>query len=347
MAQQQQSGGGGGDNSLAPVWITVLAIIAFYFMWKMGHQYIVSFVFYLNILQAKLVNLVIHNERLSNSIYLMETLDPQWVDWGQLVSLTREVGNFIRYPIIVLLLILAYILFRSDVTLRYRKSYSMKTLRTQEQKNWPAIMPIIRQDLVDTDINTGPWAMALTPMEFARKYKLLKKNDLLMDNALPGQEMTAGLRRGDAKRVFTLQLGPAWDGFMRCQPHVRALAAIFMARMNRDKDAAQAIMASLDKSYAVGKLEYIISDKVLAKYHNTAIVQEIVAKHAYVLTVMASLLECARLDGVVPSAEFIWLKPVDRRLWYMLNCIGRQTPYAEVGGLLRIGVPKKEWVVVH
>ena len=30
--------------------------------------------------------------------------------------------------------------------------------------------------------------------------------------------------------------------------------------------------------------------------------------------------------------EFLWLKPMDRRLWYMLNCVGRQTPYSEAGG---------------
>ncbi len=47
---------------------------------------------------------------------------------------------------------------------------------------------------------------------------------------------------------------------------------------------------------------------------------------------MASLLEGARQDGVVPSSEFLWLKPTDRRLWYMCNCVGRQTPYAEVAG---------------
>ena len=39
-----------------------------------------------------------------------------------------------------------------------------------------------------------------------------------------------------------------------------------------------------------------------------------------------------RDDGVVPCSEFLWLKPLDRRLWYMLNSIGRQTPFAEVGG---------------
>jgi len=70
----------------------------------------------------------------------------------------------------------------------------------------------------------------------------------------------------------------------------------------------------------------------MKKYQNTELVQDIVQKHAYMVTVLASLLEAARDDGVVPSAEFLWLKPVDRRLWYMLNCVGRQTPYAEVGG---------------
>ena len=55
-------------------------------------------------------------------------------------------------------------------------------------------------------------------------------------------------------------------------------------------------------------------------------------KHAYLLTVLASLLEASREDGVVPTAEFLWLKPIDRRLWYMLNSIGRQTPFCEVGG---------------
>ena len=47
---------------------------------------------------------------------------------------------------------------------------------------------------------------------------------------------------------------------------------------------------------------------------------------------MSSLLHAARDDGVVPSAEFLWLKVKDRRLWYMLNSVGRQTPFAEVGG---------------
>jgi len=61
-------------------------------------------------------------------------------------------------------------------------------------------------------------------------------------------------------------------------------------------------------------------------------VQEIVQRHAYRLNVLASFLVAARDDGVVPAAEFLWLKPIDRRLWYVLNSVGRQTPFSEVAG---------------
>ncbi|WP_040536199.1 type IVB secretion system coupling complex protein DotM/IcmP [Legionella drancourtii] len=330
MAQQSQQQGT--DNGMAPIWIMVLLFITVYLIWRTGHQYIVMVVFQINIWQAKLVNLFIHDEQLTNLIYLMQTVDPNAIDWNQLLDTTRAVGDFMRYPVVFVLLLLAVILYRSNITLKFRKAHDMKSLRAQEQFNWPAIMPVIKEDLVSQDVNTGPWAMAMTPMEFARKHKLLRKDDVLLDNPVPGMEMTAGIRRGDAKRVFTLQLGPYWDGFEHCSPPAYAMAAVFIARMNRDRDAANNILTVLDKTFVAGKPDFSVAKPIIDKYKNTELVQEIVAKHAYTLTVLASLLAAAREDGVVPSSEFLWLKPVDRRLWYMLNCVGRQTPYSEVAG---------------
>lgn len=330
MAQQQQSQGS--DSGLGPVWIIVLLFFTTYIIWLTGHQYIVKFIFIINIWQAKLVNLFINNQALANQITLMQTIDPKSVEWNQLLDLTRAVGDFMRYPVVLILVVLAIVLYQSNITLKFRKAHDMKTLRAQEQFNWPAIMPIVNEDLVSQDINKGPWAMALTPYEFARKYHLLRKDDALMDNPVPGEEMTAAIRRGDAKRVFTMQLGPYWDGFEHCSPQAYALAAVFMARMNRDRDAANNILKVLDKTFVSGKPDFSVAKPIILKYQNSDLVQEVVSKHAYVLTVMSSLIQAARNDGVVPSAEFLWLKPIDRRLWYMLNCIGRQTPYAEVAG---------------
>ena len=330
MAQQQQQSGG--DNSMSTVWIIVLLFFTVYVLWQVGHQYIVAFIFRVNILQAKLVNLFINNKALANQIYLMQTLDPSTVEWSQLVDMTRNVGYFMRYPVVLVLIVLAILLYNSNITLKFRRAHNMGTLRAQEQFNWPAITPIIKEDLISQDVNKGPWAMALTPFEFARKHQLLKKDDVLLDSPVPGQEMTAGVRRGDAKRVFTMQLGPYWDGFERCSPQAYALAAVFIARMNRDRDAANHILKVIDTTFATGKPDFSVAKPVMKKYQNTEIVQEVIARHAYTLTVMGSLLVAARDDGVVPSSEFLWLKPIDRRLWYMLNCMGRQTPYPEIAG---------------
>lgn len=333
MAQQQQGGsGGGGDNSMAPVWITILLFLGAYTLWALAKQHIVAIVFKLNLLQAKLVTPFVSNSSLDNDIILMQTLNPASVTWKQLVDLTGSVGNYTRYPVAVILVVLAVYLYQSNITLRFRKTHSMKTLRAQEQFNWPAIMPIVKEDIVAADVSKGPWAMSLTPLEFAQKYRLLKKDDALLDNPLPGMEMTAGIRRGDAKRVFTLQLGPYWEGFDHCPPHTYALAAVFMARMNRDRNSATLILETLDRTCAAGKPDFSVARPILKKYQNTPEVQEIIGKHAYLLTVLSTLIESARQDGVVPSAEFLWLKTVDRRLWYMLNSVGRQTPFSEVAG---------------
>lgn len=330
MAQQPQ--GQGQDNSLAPVWITVLLFLTVWLIWKTGHEYIVKFVFFLNVWEGKLINLFLNNPMLKEQISLMQSVPTAGVDWNTMVAMTREIGDYMRYPIAFILLVLATLLYKSNLILKYKKAHNMSTLRAQEQFNWPAIMPIVKEDLVSQDVNQGPWAMALTPMEFARKNKLLRKDDALLDNQLPGMEMTAGLRKGDAKRVFTMQLGPYWDGFEHCSPQAYALCAVFMARINRDRDGANLILHTLDKTYVSGKPDFSVARPIMKKYQNTELVQEIIVKHAYVLTVISSLLAAARNDGVVPSSEFLWLKPIDRRLWYMLNCVGRQTPYAEVAG---------------
>lgn len=329
---QQQGGGGGGDNSMAPAWLTLFLFLVCYVIWISASKYIVTAIFKLNLLQAKLVTLFVTTPKLTNDIYLMQTLDPATVSWSQFINLTSSVGDFIRYPVMVILALMAIYLYQSNIVLKFRKAHSMKTLRAQEQFNWPAIMPIVKEDIVAADISKGPWAMALTPLEFAQKYQLLKKEDALLDNPLPGMEMTAGIRRGDAKRVFTLQLGPYWEGFDHCTPQAYALAAVFIARMNRDRNSANLILETLDRTCSAGKPDFSVARPILKKYENTEEVQEIIGRHAYMLTVIASLLEGARQDGVVPSAEFLWLKTIDRRLWYMLNSIGRQTPFCEVGG---------------
>lgn len=61
-------------------------------------------------------------------------------------------------------------------------------------------------------------------------------------------------------------------------------------------------------------------------------IYEIIDKHYYEKCVFAALLEEARKTGVLATAEFIWLKKIDRDLWYMLSQTGRTASFCEISG---------------
>lgn len=330
MAQQQQQGGGS-DSGFGPIWIMVIVFLGSYFVWQVGKQYIVKTVFFINILQAKIIGLF--TDSLDSDVLMMQTIDPKSVTFDQLVSLSTAVGSYTCYPVMLGLMTMAGVLYFANVTLKFRKTYSMNSLRNQENHIWKQIIPVSKLDIVKENIDKGPWAMAQTPVEFGKANNLLKRDDFAPEDPLhPGIPITAGIKRGDSKAVFTVQLGSAWEGFDLLPLHYLALASVCAARINQDRDGASKMLDTINESTRDGKISFMGAKALMKKHENTPIVQEISSKHAYNITLIASLLEKARDDGVLPSCDFLWLKTYDRKLWYMLNSVGRQTPFTEVGG---------------
>ena len=67
-------------------------------------------------------------------------------------------------------------------------------------------------------------------------------------------------------------------------------------------------------------------------------IRKIFARHAWLNTAMFEALEKARERGILMTATFIWLRPIDRTLWYTLNNAGRNnqknaTAYCEAAGV--------------
>src|SRR5205085_1162620 len=105
------------------------------------------------------------------------------------------------------------------------------------------------------------------------------------------------LKRGESNKIFAIQLGPLWPGINRVPPHIKALFAIFAARLNGDSKAALDLFAQINKSSAT-KLNFTGAEELCKKHYDTKLVQKIVDSHAYLLTLMAEMLEAARSDGV-------------------------------------------------
>ncbi|NKB47706.1 MAG: type IVB secretion system coupling complex protein DotM/IcmP [Legionellales bacterium] len=341
MAQAAPQSSGQGqqaDSGLAPFWIMLLVFLCVLVIWWFAHEYITAFIFKVKLYQAYFLSLF--TDQLNKVIVYLETVDVSSVDWDQVTRVVEFVGTYLRYPFIAILIAFATVLYFSNVTMRFRKTYSMKSLREQEQENWPQIKPVTQLNLVEQDINQGPWAMALSPIEFAFKYKLLRKREIVITQL--GAESPVNLRKGEARRVFTLQLGAYWSGYETLPSYAKALMAVLFAKIKRDRHTSDRLIIQFNDSTVLGQLDFSGVDEIIEQYKDDQQITTVFQQHAYFLTIMASLLELARKDGVLPTAEFLWLKPIDRKLWYMLNSIGRQTPFVEVSGAYAHWLAEKE-----
>lgn len=351
MAGAPQGGGGQSDNSMAIIWIIVGLFALFGFIWYVFRAQISYFFLTIKLHEAELLSYLSNHLNLKAGVFDQLYVQLQYArdsagsqSFNDLIQLGTAVGDWLRWPIIAMCVLFAIVIYFGSSTRVYKRSYSMKELANLEKVNWPQINPVTNLDLIKTDIDHGPWAMALNPMQFCKRHKLLQE---VMPQRAEGMSrkqwsrIDVVLKRGEANKIFALQLGAMWRGTKYLPDYTKALFAAFAARINADKDPAEKLLLQLN--YSQGKsIDMSAVDALIAKYENSKLVQQITQSHAYVYTVMSAMLAGAREDGVQASADFLWLKPMDRRLWYTLNTVGRQTPFIEVAGIFAHWVAEKE-----
>lgn len=337
--QQGQS-----DNSAGILWMIAAVFAAVGVIWFVFKDPIISAYLSLKLMEVDILNSIFHNRYQPLHDLISAALrSPGQLTFENIVMIGGRVGDIIRYPFVGLMLLLAGIVYFGSTTRIFKRIYSMKMLADLEYPNWPQITPVIGLDLLKQDIDKGPWAMAMTPMQFCKRYHLLQEVRPQRVEGMRRSEwdrIDVVLKRGDATRIFIMQLGPLWQGPDRLPPYARALLAAFAARVNADSAGSKLIMQMA--ATCRGKMDFSGTDELLKKHYKTKPIQKIVNSHAYMLTVMAAMLEAARDDGVQASSDFLWLKPLDRRLWYTLNTVGRQTPFVEVAGIFAHWIAEKE-----
>lgn len=347
-----QQGGGQQDNSNAILWWVAAIFAGLAAIWFTLKNQIIAVFLIIKLYEVNFLSFLSHYLPLNavqldqlRSVIYYATSNPASIKFHELMVIGATVGSWLRIPFALLLLVLAVVVYTGNAARIYKRIYSMRDLAIYEKENWPQINSVVHLDLINTDIDQGPWAMAMTPMQFCKRYRLLEEIRPQRREGVSRKEwdkIEVILKRGETNKLFALQLGPLWKGTAQLPPHTKALFAAFAARINSDSKAAADVLYRLALSSVSSVLDLNDVNALLAKHENTKLVQKVTRSHAYVTTVMASMLEIAREDGVQASADFLWLKPRDRKLWYTLNTVGRQTPFIEVAGIFAHWIAEKE-----
>lgn len=241
-----------------------------------------------------------------------------------------------------------------------------------QAQHFPASAIIKGKNLLATHPYVGPWATFTLPLDFALDNQLLWTSKRAVTTLDPVDERTMmpipaftpeqkvmpfPIKRkmlpsheyvlihvDKANDTFAKQLGPTWQGASKLPPLERALYAVFCTQACGDQGKAWKMIEQLAFSFREG-----ISDKqgrlttphhadtkgvdeLLKEYGDKPAVKEVRQMHAHTINVMVATLKLARKKGRLMHSNFLWLKPVNRTLWYALCGQGGQSPYWEAAG---------------
>ncbi len=324
MSQQSRGGGGGqeADYGLLYLAFLVLAIVAgiYYFY----HDYIIRFIFYFKYYELKVLNFFIPAQHFSYIINWMDNTKVSSITFDEVKGLASIVGQFLLWPFVAISVIFTVILYAFHPDSNYKTTESMESLKEKVKPYFPCVQITSELDLVSEPINEGPWAMALTPIEFAKKNRLLVREE---DGSISVDILKSRI-------LFSEQLGGLWTKVDILPAHQRALFAAFCLFVDYKRDDGEKLLeqfalSATKESVVSGNINYKGVDKVIAKYRDHPKVLEILNNHAYTMTVFSQMLVQARSTGIVSSSGFLWLKPMDRKLWYVLNNVGRKAVFIE------------------
>ena len=280
--------------------------------------------------------------------------DPASLSWEIMQKVLHYTGSWIRWPFALLLILFGVAaIFMGRVGGLVRR-FNMESLLRNNAESFPCLRPVVGRGkylLSPESHDSGPWKIARTPVQFALENELLLDEqgkpftpEQALKNGLPSTELSAwGNARLDEKKalaVLTEQLGKSFEGYEGLSPCRRALAVAFLAYANGDKKSCVNMLDMVSSSYNEidGNADCpVLTDTAFEKRlkkawarHKDVLSEKNMASHAaYELPWFMALLYRARQKGVLAGSQFLWLRPMDRPLWYALNQCGGRAAWAE------------------
>lgn len=318
MAKKSGPGPEKGDNNELLLIVGIIAVV--FIVWTAFHDKFAAFV--LAIRAAEIWVISLGTDSLLELKGWVKQVNRKVVTLGDLWTVASIVGEYIRWVTTPVLIVTGIWLMRKSPTEKFLRKFTDVTLPKAEADLYPWMRISVKLDFASMDTEKGNWGMAKTERQFVRMHKLRD------DTGVLNKEKTAPL--------LIKQIGPLFLGYRSMKPHVRALFALFAMRVARDFKNGDKLLLRLALSASDGKLDCTGIDEIAARCLENKKVKKIMNRHAYERTMLMSLLEEARGGArgkdYLPPNWFLWLKGMDRPLWYALADVGRETPHIECAG---------------
>jgi intracellular multiplication protein IcmP len=269
-------------------------------------------------------------------IHQLINLKPDQITGSYLLEMTEVTGEVVRIPIAIIFAIMSVIAFFLKAKHPYSRKFDMEGLAKEQATAFPVTQPIIKFNPLKENSRTQGdpvpehlplFAEALTPEEW------------VAHNDIP---VTDGIVDPDACRLaFAKQLGHRWKGVATLPTYAKALFVAFSMKANGMRNESDEFLGEVAGCWEPGRglvltpeLSKQIRDKI-ADPKFGRITEKVAALHSFTTPALLRCLQVARdQGGVLAPAQFVWLRGVDRHMWYALNNLGRGALHPEAAGAI-------------
>jgi len=266
-------------------------------------------------------------------------------------------------PWVGIFIIFAVLLFRRQV--KYVKHGKMnekitpESLASQMMHVFTDIAPVVKlqSDLVANRLSK--WRRQVFPHEFIEKARYQGKKVLVRDSKRGGLQVdmmrldgylrtskvykhegnillcSRFLGRQIVDMSYDMKKSSVFpDRLSDTGKAIFAILAPYAFNANKGKAQSKQVADALNLSaygapQGMANLELPIVQASFDQWRDFPLARKIAKLHHWENTYLFALLEHAQRSGKIGTWNFIWLKPMNRILFYVLNSVGRKTPHSE------------------
>lgn len=319
--------------------IIAMVFVCIVLIWLSMHKHISSILFFFREIELSIPALFF--EDAARIKMRMQATNMDRLTIGGLIDAMSSSSIYVAPFFALPTIFITWKLYTRDKIRRLRRKHTVRSLMESESRIWKTITPATRLNLVNEPATKSLWASAKTEREFAREHGLVKKEQIINEDGLT--ETVEVFDAKKARQVFIKQLGSRFVSVKQMPPHVKALFACLAAKIadTRDENGrplCDVLSERMATSWEPGKkMDFSWADKEIEKSINHPLVQEAIKRHAYIYTLMATMMQLTRVGdapGVYASSQFKWMKTIDRTLWYTINNVGRTAFHVECAGVI-------------
>lgn len=348
MSNGQQSSDTLHDNAIGYAILLVILAVAIWIFWFFYDYEVRNAVRWIRYIEMWCVSWFVGNDyavmfdgkeyTLSAVMEYASKIDKHKLAYRDLSGFSNATMEPMKNLVVGILGFGAFWCFTMGPRTQFRRKFDLEALIERQSSVFPVIAPFSKFN-PSTQPPRPPGAPV--PAELPLFGEALGPEEWLAYNNV--QVPDGKIDEESAEQAFIEQLGRPWRGVKNLEPYKKILLAAFCLKASRKRNESDDILGRVAQCWSFSGGLNLKKDPKLLREANAILKDKKLSgktlaqcnRHAYEATAMIRALQFAREEGgVLAPATFVWLRAHDRRLWYPLNNVGRQSFHMEAMGAM-------------